>query len=139
MARASLSDREIRAQIPAARRRGAQLPRAVGARYERTTRVLVITMGNRAALVLPVNLLPGLRGASDAELADIRLDPAGWGVGWERLDVDYSVAGLAELVIGRSAMLRGAAAAAGSVRTPAKARASRLNGRKGGRPRKSPA
>jgi hypothetical protein len=139
MARPTLSDREIRAQIPAARRRGDRLPRAVEARYDRATRVIAITMANRAALVLPVDILPGLQDASDDALSEIRLDPAGWGVGWEGLDVDYSVAGLAKVVIGRTAMLREAAAAAGSVRTPAKARASRLNGLKGGRPRKTPA
>lgn len=136
MARPSLSDRNILNQIPGARRRASRLPRAIGARYDPTERVITVTMGNHAALVVPVALLPELNQASNRQLSEVRLDPAGWGVGWEQLEVDYSVAALAELVIGRAAMQRAAAAAAGSVRTPAKARAARLNGRKGGRPRK---
>jgi hypothetical protein len=128
---------DILIQIPAARRRARAIPRAVAARYDGRTRTITVMMASGAALTVPVAALPGLRGASGSQLSAVGLDPAGWGVGWDDLDVHYSVTGLAELVVGRAALVRAAAAAAGSVRSPAKARAARRNGRKGGRPRKA--
>ena len=46
-----------------------------------------------------------------------------------------TVAGLARMVLGTQGLLRAAGSVGGAVRTRAKARAARLNGRKGGRPR----
>jgi len=136
MTRPSLSNREVLAQVAAARRRGAAMPRAIAARFDPRRRTITVTMASHAYLVVPVAELPGLRDASDRHLSEIQLDPAGWGVGWACLGVDYSIAGLAEAVVGRGALLQAAASAAGSVCTPAKSRAARINGRKGGRPRK---
>jgi hypothetical protein len=134
---ARLTDEKVLAQIPAARHRARELPRAVAARYDPRARVIVVTMASGAGLMIPIAMMPELRRATEDQISGVRLDPAGWGLRWERLDVDYSVTGLAAMVVGRPALLRAAAAVAGSVRTPAKARASRLNGRKGGRPRKA--
>lgn len=139
MPRPTLSDSEILAQIPAARRRAERLrlttPHAERARYERRTRQLHILLTNGAALSIPVALIPGLRAAADKDLGEVVIGPAGVDLHWERLDADLTVAGLARLVLGTQSLLRAAGSAAGSVRTKAKARAARLNGRKGGRPR----
>jgi hypothetical protein len=136
---ARVTDRDILAQSPAARRRARAMPRAVAASYDAGTGTITVTMASGVALIVPIAAFPELHGATEAQLSAIEIDPAGWGIGWDGLDVHYSVTGLAELVVGRAALLRAAAAAAGSVRSPAKARAARRNGRKGGRPRKAPA
>lgn len=140
MAKRSLTDADIAAQIPAARQRAQRLaqsvPHAQDARFERTHRALRVLLTNGAAFTVPVALISGLRAASDADLAQVEVGPAGVGLRWNRLDADLSVAHLAALAFGSSVLLRAAGSAGGSARTRAKAKAARANGLKGGRPRK---
>jgi hypothetical protein len=96
---------------------------------------VVVVLTNDASLVIPTALVPRLRAASDEELSDIRVGPAGVGLRWERLDADVTVASLARLALGSSVLMRAAGAAGGAVRTSAKANAARRNGLRGGRPR----
>ena len=135
------SDTEVRAQIPAARQRARRIrrhmPHAKTAYFERAARRIVVVLTNGASLVIPVGLVPGLRAASDKDLAEVVVGPAGVGLRWDRLDADLTVAGLARLALGPQVLLRAAGAAGGTVRTSAKARAARLNGLRGGRPRKT--
>jgi hypothetical protein len=95
-------------------------------------------LSNGATLLVPVDLIASLRHASDAELADVRVGPAGLGLQWKRLDEDLSIAGLARVVLGREVLLSASGAAGGAARSAAKSRAARANGRKGGRPAKAP-
>ena len=140
MAKRSLTDAEVVAQIPVARQRARRLaqmtPHAKAARFERTHRSLRVVLTNGAAFTVPVALISGLRTASDADLARVEVGPAGVGLRWDRLDADLSVAQLATLAFGSSVLLRAAGVAGGSVRSRAKAKAARANGLKGGRPRK---
>jgi hypothetical protein len=138
MAERVIHDKDILAQIPAARRRArASHPVAAGARYDRAHRRLHVTLTNGATLLVPVDLIATLCRATDRDLADVRVAVAGVGLRWERLDEDLSLSGLARVALGRQVLLQAAGAAGGSSRTPAKAEASRANGRKGGRPRKA--
>ncbi len=136
-----VSDHAILAQVPAARRRArlaqALEPHAAGVRYHRAGRVLEVTLTNRAGMIVPVELIPALHGASDQDLEEVVIGPAGVALRWDRLDVDLTVAGLASLAIGIRTLRRAAGAAGGAVRSAAKSRSSRLNGAKGGRPRKN--
>jgi hypothetical protein len=138
MARHRMSDEVILAQIPraVARARAARRtePHAHAARYDRSARALHIELTNRASLSIPVDLVPELQTAREAELEAVEVGPAGVGLHWEALDVDLSVSGLARLLLGPSALMRAAGAAGGSARSPAKAAAARKNGSKGGRP-----
>lgn len=138
MARPVLSDNEILAQLPAARRR-ARTARAIArqAIYDRRSRRLQVTLASGAILLVPVDLVASLRKASDAALAGVRIGVAGVGLRWDALDEDLSIAGLARLALGRHVLLSAAGAAGGVVRTAAKARAARTNGLKGGRPRRN--
>ncbi len=139
MTRPTLTDREILAQIPAARRRAERLrlttPHAERVRYDRRTRQLHIDLTNGAALIIPIALISSLRTAADKDLCEVEVGPAGVDLHWERLDADLTVASLARLVLGTQGLLRAAGSAGGAARSSAKARAARLNGRKGGRPR----
>jgi hypothetical protein len=136
-----LSDSEILAQIPAARRRALKAlraePHAKGVRYSRRQRLLHIELTNGAAFAIPIELIPGLDEASDRALSDVSVGPAGVGIRLERLDADLSVASLARMAFGPAVLLSAAGAAGGASRTNAKARAARVNGLRGGRPRKT--
>jgi len=139
MTRPSPSDRQILAQLPAARLRAQRaqrtMPHAEQVRYDRSSRRLHIQLTNGAALAIPIGLVPSLRAASDRDLREVTVGPAGVGLRWERLDADLTVASLLRSVVGTQTLLRVAGSAGGAARTTAKARAARLNGLKGGRPR----
>ena len=136
MTRWVVSDSEILAQIPAARRRAQRDNlRAVEVRYDRARRRLHVTLANGTGLVVPIDLIASLQRAADHDIAEVMVGVAGISLRWERLDEDLSMSGLVELAVGRRALLRAAGAAGGASRTAAKVRASRLNGLKGGRPR----
>ncbi len=138
MASESLTDEQILAQIPEARARALRAqtrePHAATASYDRPTRRLRIELTNGAEFSVAVAHVPELRDVSDADLG---AGEAGVGVHWPALDLDLSVTGLARLVFGVRIVHRAAGAAAGGVRSPAKAEAARKNGARGGRPRKA--
>lgn len=141
MAKRTLSDAEIAAQIPRARDRAARAreatPHAREAHFERARREVKVLLSNGAALSVPVALIAGLKSASDQDLADVAVGPAGVGLRWHRLDADLSVTHLATLALGPGVLLRAAGSAGGASRSRAKTTAARTNGLKGGRPRKS--
>jgi hypothetical protein len=126
------------AQIAAAEARGHEAierePRAAAARYDRLNDRIVVDLTNGATFAFPPRLCQGLEEASPADLSEVEVMGAGFGLHWERLDVDYRVSGLLNGVFGTAKWL---AAQAGRRSTPAKAAAARENGKKGGRPRKA--
>jgi hypothetical protein len=144
MAKRRPSDAEILAQIPAARSRERRERkrglRASAARYDRSAGRVVLELTNGCLFAFPVAAIPALRSASPSEVATVEIDPSGGALRWDGLDVDLSVPGLLLSAVGVDERLRHFASLAGSVRSDAKARAARSNGRKGGRPkRKIPA
>ncbi len=76
--------------------------------------------------------------ASQQALADIGVDGLGFNLHWPALDADLYVPALISGIFGtRAWMSRELARPAGQVTSPAEAAAARLNGAKGGRPRKT--
>jgi len=130
-------DAQIRRAVARAKRRRHAQPIASAARYDRRRRALVVTLTNGAELSVPIDIVPALCGATDAQLSTIRVGPEGLYVIWDPLNIDVGVAALAQAALGRNTLLRAAGAAGGSTSTTAKAVAARRNGLKGGRPRKS--
>lgn len=123
----------------AASRRGenerahAPLPSLV--RFDAASGRVVVEFTNGAALLVPARALQGLEDATDAELAEVEL--AGeTGLHWESRDADFTIAGLMRGIFGSAAFMDGQRKG-GQSRSPAKAAASRANGAKGGRPRKT--
>jgi hypothetical protein len=126
------------AQIDAAMARGQALratePRAASARYDRRRGRMVVDLNNGCSFAFPPRLAQGLAAATDEQLAQVELLGAGYGLHWAALDVDLSVPGLLAGIFGTKAYM---ARRAGQATSPAKSRAARANGVKGGRPRKA--
>ncbi|MDR0786741.1 MAG: DUF2442 domain-containing protein [Gemmatimonadota bacterium] len=111
-------------------------PRAVSAHYNRKSRRVEIELADGCLLAFPVATTPELRRAKPALLKRIEVTEDGGVLRWEGLDVELSVVGLLAGRFSRKAWTRENARRVGSMTSPAKARAARENGKKGGRPRK---
>lgn len=126
-----------REQIRAADERGRILretqPHTKTARYDAKADRVIVELTNGATFAFPPRLVEGLHDASPAEIAEVEVIGAGFGLHWETLDLDYTVPGLVNGVFGTAKWM---AAKAGRTSSPAKAAAARANGAKGGRPRK---
>lgn len=86
------------AELDAAEERGriamATAPRARAARYDAENDRIVVDLANGCTFLFPARILQGLENASDDELAGVEPDTFGFGLHWERLDADFTVAGL---------------------------------------------
>lgn len=69
-------------------------PRAKSATYDPKTRRLIIELMNDCVFIIPVDLMQGLRGASDKDLMDFSLMPRGFDLHWHKLDAQFTVFGL---------------------------------------------
>ncbi|MEA2755924.1 MAG: hypothetical protein QOJ54_2213, partial [Aliidongia sp.] len=79
----------------------------------------------------------GLEAAKPADLAPIEISPSGQGLHFPKLDADLYLPALLEGFLGsKTWMAARLGAQGGRATTPAKAAASRANGKPGGRPRK---
>jgi SLT domain-containing protein len=127
------------AQLRRARKREPPLEaKAMNARYLPKIGAVEVTLARGVVVTIPVTLLPELKNASEDILADVHVSPGGWGVCWDRADVQYEVGGVLALAgwPRPAAAMRELGRIGGRTKSPARARASRANGAKGGRPRK---
>ncbi len=69
-------------------------PRARAARYDRSSRRVVVELAHGCTFAFPADLVRDLGQASDNELAAVEILGAGYGLHWESLDVDLAVLGL---------------------------------------------
>lgn len=125
------------AQIAAANERGRIIgqtqPHARSARYDAKADRVIVELTSGATFAFPPRLVQGLADATPAQIAEVEVIGAGYGLHWEALDLDYTVPGLINGVFGTAKWM---AAQAGRGTSAAKAAAARANGAKGGRPRK---
>ena len=96
---------------------------------------VVVDFTNGASFIFPARSVEGLEEATAEELAEVAL-LGETGLHWETLDVDYTISGLMSGIFGTKAFMD-ARRRGGQSRSEAKVAASRANGTKGGRPRKS--
>jgi hypothetical protein len=85
---------------------------------------------------IPRGIIPGLERQPVSALAAMTLSPAGDALLWPALDADVYVPGLVERAFGNRLFAAATGRRGGTKRTKAKVAAARLNGAKGGRPRK---
>ncbi len=111
---------------------------AVAAEYDRRRAMVIVSLNTGVEVAFPASLAEGLADAPPGDLAVIEISPGGLGLHWPKLGADVYVPGLLLGVFGSKRwMAARLGAAGGKARTPVKAAASRENGRKGGRPRRS--
>ena len=131
---AELSDAEIGAASQRGHAASLSEPRAASARYDSTLGKVVIELTNGCTFSFPPRLAQGLEFATEDQLARLEVLGAGYGLHWDALDADLSVPGLLAGILGTRAYM---ARRAGQAISAAKAAAARINGAKGGRPRKA--
>jgi hypothetical protein len=132
-------DPELKAQIEQARQAGKALddtePRAVRAWYEKVSQRVFIELKNGVVMGFPKTLLQGLEDATPEQLLEIEITSSGYGLHWESLDVDLAVPQLVAGIFGTQKWMSEMGRQGGRVKSEAKAKASRENGKRGGRPR----
>ena len=99
---------------------------AVEARYDKRGERVMITLNNGAVVGFPLSVLPGLEHASPYDLRKIEVEGGGYGLHVSSLDADISIPSLMADQLGSTIMRRAVA----------RATASKVNGRLGGRPKK---
>lgn len=87
-------------QANARMRRLQQVGAVVSARYQRSTRRVVIELVTGVLLSIPVDRVEALTQASARQLEQIELSPSGLGVSWPQLDVDLYVPALLQGILG---------------------------------------
>jgi hypothetical protein len=139
---AQLTQREINNQIEAAIARQIEVEKtqlkACSVFYDRKKRKLFIQFDNGCEFSCPILLLQGVGELSDDEISKVKLTSAGWGLTWEDADIDLGVNELVQGVFGTKAWMRKIAAKGGRSKSEKKKAASIENGKKGGRPKKTP-
>ena len=129
-------DEFTKATRHAAERRASE-PVAVAARYDRRRDRIVVNLNTGLELAFPPRIAQGLEKATAADLKVIDISPSGFGIHFPKLDAHLYLPALLQGVFGsKSWMAAQLGAAGGMARTRAKAAAARVNGRRGGRPRK---
>lgn len=109
-------------------------PRAQAVRYDAEQGLVVVHLGSGHTFGFPPKCIPGLGNASTKQLATVRISPSRDGLHWDDLDVQASLTGL---IVEALNLREWAPRIMGRIRSEAKARAARINGLKGGRPRRS--
>lgn len=124
-------------ELDTASERGRLLPSslfAVAIRYEAEDRTFHVVLKNGVTFSFPADQVQDLSEASDADLAEFEILGEGYALHWEKLNVDFTVGGLAAGIFGTAKYM---AQRAGQAKSEAKAAAARANGAAGGRPRKA--
>ena len=125
----------------AANERGRKLrgktPPAVAARYDRRSGRIIVSLRSGIDISFPPNKAEGLENATAAQLTPIEVTPSGLGIHFPKLDADLYLPALLEGIMGSRRWTAAELGKLGGKSTsPMKRRASRANGRLGGRPKK---
>jgi hypothetical protein len=98
--------------------------------------LLILKLSDGHRHVIPREELQGLQSATKEQIARVEILGGGTGLHWPDLDLDFYVPGLLRGVYGNKKWMAEIGRSGGSVRSAAKKRAARVNGLKGGRPRR---
>lgn len=108
----------------------------VDADYDRASDAVRLVFRGGGSMTIPRRLIPGLKGQPASALESVSVSPAGDALLWPSIDADVYVPGLVERAFGHRLFASASGRRGGRRRSKAKAAAARLNGAKGGRPRK---
>ncbi|MFY9748274.1 MAG: DUF2442 domain-containing protein [Acidobacteriaceae bacterium] len=131
------TDAEIDRAIAAAAKLSDE-PRVIAADYKPGPglNLLILKLSNGQRRAIPVENIQGLRHATKAQIAQVRITGNGTGLHWPALDLDHSVPNLLRDIYGTRQWMAEIGRRGGATTSPAKRKSARANGRKGGRPRK---
>jgi hypothetical protein len=130
------TDAEIDAAIERAKiLEGEPLAKAV--QYVQRLKLLIVKLTTGRRLVIPLEDLQGLENATTKQLQNIEILGRGTGINFPTIDVAFYVPSLIEGLYGNRRWMSELGKRGGSAKTEAKQIASRANGAKGGRPRKT--
>lgn len=128
------------AQIAAARQAGQDSLKkdfhAESAWYEAEKDLVWIKTTSGVYHGVPSTLLQGLQGATPEQLEEIEVSPQGVGLYWPKLDADLTVQGIIFGLYGSKVWMAELGKKGGQQKSARKTAAARMNGKKGGRPRK---
>ena len=133
------TDAQIEAALEAARIREAAEgpdPWVTHIEYLEGAHILVFRINNGLRLAIPVENLQGFERATPEQLRNYQLLGRGYGIDFPDLDAALHVDALIEGVYGNRKWMAQLGAQGGSSKSERKQQASRVNGAKGGRPRK---
>ncbi len=136
---AQLTARQIEAQIDAAIKRQPEIdavePRAIEVTFDDGRFTLHFTNG--ASFSFLARSVEAIATLPIEVLATVELTPSGKGLRWDEPDIDLSIQGLLLGIFGSNVWMKEIASKGGSSTSEKKKAASRANGKKGGRPKKS--
>ena len=130
---------ELGKAVAAARRREKLATKIRHARYDAKRDAIIAELSTGSVLTVPRRIIPGFARVRRAALADLEITPGSEGLWSMNADDGVLLEQLVILVAGESTVGTIGARINASKKTPARAAASRANGTKGGRPRKSAA
>lgn len=129
------TDAHIDAAIARARNQDERSRRVVKALYRLRGDHVVLVLSTGVEVAIPRATLQGLEHAKPQQLRRIEIEGPGTGLHWPALGIDHYVPTLLGGVFGTRQWMAELGKKGGKARSPAKAAASRRNGRRGGRPR----
>jgi hypothetical protein len=130
------TDAEIDAAMARVRSEIDDTPSAVAVKYIAGHDIYIVSFNDGSRMVLQRERLQGLQNATKQQLSNIEILGRGTGLHWRDLKVDLSIPALKKGIFGNKHWMKEMGRMGGRVTSEAKARSSRLNGAKGGRPKK---
>jgi hypothetical protein len=130
---------EKREALKSARLRERTATKICSAHYDLGRDVVVADLSTGASLVVPRRAIPGFARAAKSKLGDVEITPGGEGLWSESVDDGVLLEQLLVFAAGEATLGTIGARINASKRSAARAAASRRNGAKGGRPKKSAA
>jgi hypothetical protein len=101
--------------------------------------LLILKLNDGSRRAIPREDLQGLESGTKDQLARVEILGGGTGLHWPELDADLYVPGLLRGIYGSKKWMAEIGGRGGAVRSTAKKKAARVNGLKGGRPRRKTA
>ncbi len=105
--------------------------------FDDEQRLMILNMSDGGRIVLPLEDIQGLAFASPSQLREFEVLGPGTGLDWPSLGVSFDIHELIGGSYGNRLWMQALQRKGGAARTERKQAASRANGAKGGRPRKT--
>lgn len=136
-----MSQAEFERQYAEATRRGDEelrtKPLAIGVRFDKRSRRVVVDLNKGTTLSVPVDLLQGVHDASIKDLSRVEILGPGFHIEWPTLDQQFSIEGLMAGRFGNKAWMVALDQCSTVTTSKHKAKTSRTNGKKVSRLRKT--